>query len=116
MSTDRDDAIKIINSELRRRSGKAWSVTGGRGTAWGWITIDTPPARRKWDFYEGKAPQEEHGHMSKGERQELAELLGLDRDVHPQGASIAASSDYYREYIDRAEGREPSVVGEPYWD
>lgn len=43
---DRDDAIRRIRQALRRRSGKAWSVTGGRGTAWGWITITAPPRRQ----------------------------------------------------------------------
>src|SRR5919106_1076456 len=44
--TDRDEAIRQIRAALRRRSGRAWSVTGGRGTAWGWITITAPRARR----------------------------------------------------------------------
>ncbi len=43
---DRDEAIARIRTALKRRSGKAWSVTGGRGTAWGWITVEAPPARR----------------------------------------------------------------------
>jgi hypothetical protein len=30
--------------------------------------------------------------------------------------SIAASSDYYREYMDRANGKQPSVIAQPYWD
>lgn len=32
MSTSRDDTIKTIRAELKRRSGKTWSVTGGTGT------------------------------------------------------------------------------------
>lgn len=44
----RDEAIREIKRALEKRSGKRWSVTGGRGTAWGWITIDAPPARRTW--------------------------------------------------------------------
>ena len=43
---DRAGTIKAIRKSLKRRSGKPWSVTGGRGTAWGWITIDAPPSRR----------------------------------------------------------------------
>ena len=31
-----------------------------------------------------------------------------------QGESIPAGHDYYREYVDRAEGR--GVIGRPYWD
>ena len=39
-SLTRDEAIGRIKASLKARSGKAWSVRGGRGTAWGWITID----------------------------------------------------------------------------
>lgn len=102
---DRNDAIKRIKDALQRRSGKSWSVTGGKGTAWGWITIDAPPKRRAFG-----------GNMSPVEQQELADLLGLDKPVHSQGVSIPASSGHYQEYIDRAEGRTPSVIGQPYWD
>jgi hypothetical protein len=42
---DRDETIKQIKTALQRRSGKTWSVTGGRGTDWGWITITAPPKR-----------------------------------------------------------------------
>jgi hypothetical protein len=101
---DRDEAIKAIRRALKARSGKTWSVTGGRGTAWGWITITSPPARR-----------EKFGYMSEADRVELARLLGKD-SVHNQGESIPAGSDYRREYVDRAEGRDPSVQGTPYWD
>jgi len=44
----RDSAIERIRAALKRRSGKLWSVKGGRGTGWGWITIDAPPARQTW--------------------------------------------------------------------
>lgn len=102
---DRDAVIKRIREGLKRRSlyrkGEKWSVTGGRGTAWGWITITI---RRKNEC------------MTDAERARLAELLGLPEPCHFQGKSIPAGSDYYAEYIDRAEGREPSVKGRPYWD
>jgi hypothetical protein len=116
---DRDTVIRTIRASLRRRSGKAWSVTGGRGTAYGWITIDVPPSRRRWQW-DGITPthSEGHacGHASLVERDELARLLGLTAPVHFQGHSIPAGHDYYREYLDRAEGRTPSVLGTPYWD
>lgn len=95
----RNTVTARIRAALRRRSGKRWSVTGGRGTAYGWITIDAAPSRS----------------MTEAERAELATLLALDTVYH-QGVSILASSDYYREYIDRAEGRAPRVIGRPYWD
>jgi hypothetical protein len=30
--------------------------------------------------------------------------------------SIAASHDYYREYVERSAGRTPAKVAQPYWD
>lgn len=98
----RDETIKAIRQALRKRSGKAWSVTGGRGTAWGWIRITAPPARSTG-----------YGAMNDTDRAELSALLG--KDVHHQGESIPSSSDYYREAIDRANGRTPTVIGQPYW-
>lgn len=100
----RDEAIARIRAGLRQRTGRAWSVTGGRGTAWGWIRIHALPSRRI-----------EYGYMSELDRRALANALGLER-VHMQGESIPASSDYWWEYVDRAEGRPPAKLGTPYWD
>jgi hypothetical protein len=102
----RNETIRRIREALRERSGKAWSVTGGRGTAWGWITIMAPPARRR----------AESDTMTADDCAELGRLLGLSGPVHFQGESIPSSGDYYEEYIDRAEGREPTKRGQPYWD
>ena len=126
--SDRDATIKEIRNALKRRSGKPWSVTGGRGTAWGWITIDAPPQRRTMRHrvkagavgmapgdYEEYDSGQPGGNMTLTERQQLAQLLGLER-VHFQGQSIPSSFDYYQEYIDRANGHTPSVYGKQYWD
>ena len=43
---DRNEAIKTIRTELKKKTGKSWSVTGGRGTGWGWIEVTAPPRRR----------------------------------------------------------------------
>lgn len=102
---DRDEAIKRIRTALRARSGKAWSVTGGRGTAWGWINIDAPPARRTAD-----------GYITEEDRTELGTLLGLDKPVHHQGQSVPDGSVYREEYVERAEGRTPTRFGTPDWD
>jgi hypothetical protein len=131
---NRNETIARIKAALKRRSGKNWSVTGDRGTAWGWLKIDAPPSRRNWirmpsgkmrkdhphlkEYMEIPLPPDstcEFGHISPDERKELADLLKLEY-VHTDGVSIPASNDYYQEYIDRAEGRTPSVIGEPYWD
>lgn len=55
-------------------------------------------------------------YLSPEEARELADLLGFEKPVHQQGVSIAASSDHYVEYIDRAEGRTPRKFGTQYWD
>jgi len=104
MDLGRNAVIRRIRNALRARSGKPWSVKGGRGTTWGWITISSPPKRC-----------EGHDYMPPQERDELARLLGLGR-VHQQGQDVPNSNDYYVEFIDRAEGRAPRIVGEPYWD
>jgi hypothetical protein len=103
---DRASVILRIRLGLQRRSDKAWSVRGGVGTAYGWITVASPPSR--CDGYLGT--------MSDEDRRELADLLGLDEPVQSQGYAVADSFDHYREAIDRAEGRAPRVVAEPYWD
>lgn len=104
----RDEAITAIRTPLKQRSSKAWSVRGGTGTAYGWITITAPPKRM--DNYL----------MSREDAKELHQLLGLDFRPGPetriQHITVPASSDYYREYVDRAAGRTPSINGKPYWD
>lgn len=124
---DRNFAIATIRKALKQRSGKSWSVTGGTGTAWGWIHIDAPPKRRTWQHVlpPGMRDESENyvwvdsgkpgGYTGPPELKELASLLGLDY-VHFQGVSIPASSDYREEYMDRAQGVEPHVIGTPYWD
>lgn len=127
---DRATVIKRIKTALERRSGKSWSVTGGRGTAWGWLKIDAPPSRATWshrlkagavtDRPEDYEPYDtgQPGHeMSPQDRAELGALMGLDGLAHGQGISVAASHDYYREHIERAEtGKAPAKLAQPYWD
>ena len=97
---DRDEAISEIRQALKRRSGKDWSVKGGRGTGWGWITIDVPPRRQP---------------RTDDDLAELGQLLGLGRACY--GAeSIPASTEYRLEYVDRANGRTPAISGTQYWD
>jgi hypothetical protein len=102
---DRDETIATIRAALKRRSGKTWSVSGGRGTAWGWIKITAPPARRR-----------EFGYMTDADRIELGDLLALGGLAHHQGVNVAAQSDYRREYVERAEGRAVTIRGVPQWD
>ena len=87
----RQETIWRIRTALKRRSGKPWSVRGGRGTSWGWITITSPPKR-----------QNEYGYLTDEDRKELARLLGLEK-VHNQGVLIDTESKTRQEYAIRAE-------------
>jgi hypothetical protein len=69
---------KAIAKMLRERSGKAWSVKGGRGTGSSWSTISAPP-RRLSDV----------GGMSPEDQRELSDLLGASDLVHKQGQSMS---------------------------
>lgn|SRR3990167_9879937 len=132
---DRNEAIKRIKAALKRRSGKAWIVTGGRGTTWGWIKINAPPSRRTWghrlnpnrpdwpenyeEYFIGCDSLDglNHGsNMPPYERAELGRLLGFDGPAHIDGENIPAGRDYWTEFVDRAEGRTPSVIGEQHLD
>lgn len=105
LENDRDATIRTIRTNLRKRGLKWVTVRGGRGTAWGWITICAAPSKGA----------NRYGNMTEEQRAELATALGLDT-VHHQGVSVPAGSDYRAEYIARSEGKTPSVVGVPYWD
>lgn len=101
---DRNEAIKQIKAAFKAR-GLRYSVTGGRGTAWGWIHIDLlPSVERTLNEVERRSAYFKMG-----------EDLGLERVCY-SSEGIPASNNYYREYIDRANGKTPSVIGVPYWD
>jgi len=106
--TDRNTAIKAIREALKERSGRSWSVTGGRGTAWGWITISAPPRRMEGMW------------MSAEDSAELMRLLGRDLAASGreriQQITVPDAGDFRREYVARAQGREPEVIGQRYWD
>lgn len=96
----RDEAVQRLRAALQRRSGIAWSVTGGRGTAYGWIEVQAPPRRR-----------EGYGYTSEADREALAQLFGLDRPVHCQGLSISPDSRDW--HVGRAEGTIGADVAPP---
>lgn len=126
---NRNETIAEIRAALKRRSGKAWSVTGGRGTTWGWITITAPPARCTWGErqkpgtdgcspadYESFDAGEPGRCMGPDDAAELAALLDIPPCMVHRSVSVPSQNDYYREFIDRANGRAPSVLGRPNWD
>lgn len=100
----RNEAMTFIKAHLRRRTGRSWSVTGGRGTAWGWITVTALPA------------QLERGYLTAHDAALLSETLGGER-VHQQGVHIPASTAFYRLYMALAAVGDPlGFKTEPYWD
>lgn len=100
---DRDDAIREIRAALKARSGRTWSVTGGRGTAWGWIRISSRPS-----------DCDKYGQMTDADAALLGELLDLPR-VGGSGASVPASSEHRAEYVARAKGEDYTAAA-AYWD
>lgn len=99
----RNNVIQRIKTALAKR-GYKYSVTGGRGTAWGWIHIDLLPAELKL-----LTPEKRNEAYRR-----LNEALGISHAS--SGVSVAASTAHYREYVDRADGRTPGKIAEAYWD
>jgi hypothetical protein len=110
----RNEIVQTIRAALRKRSGKPWSVTGGTGTAWGWIKISAPPARRTLharlkagaastspEDYEMVDTGEPDGNLTEADCLELARLLGLE-SVSMQGESVPATTAFRRVAIARA--------------
>lgn len=101
----RPDAIATVKASLRARSGYSWSVTGGKGTAWGWLRVNVAPK-----------DQAQFSCMAEVDQVWLALLLGHDYPIHQQGESIANSGGHYKQLIAQAAGYNPTVFGEQYWD
>lgn len=134
----RPEVTKQIKQSLKERTGLTWSVTGNRGTAWGWLTIAAPKARRvmhdenpNCDFMVNGSggpvgSEQEHPwierpprddetayYTSQVDREILAETLGIGMNqASSQGVSI--SPDNWDFYLDRAaNGQPPVVIEEP---
>ena len=119
MHIDRAEACKRIRAAMKRKTGKTWSVRGGRGTGWGWITVGAPPKRRIchdpnpewkcWDitntvspYFERQPKDGERGrYTSDAERAEIAGAFGLTHPAHMQGLSISPDEREY--YVLQAE-------------
>jgi hypothetical protein len=131
---DRSEVTKHIKKYLRERTGRDWSVTGGRGTAWGWLRIEAPkkrrvchdenpayepfapvgdPAREELPWIEREPREGEVGYYTPQEdRLILAEALGIGlNQASCQGVSI--SPDSWDFYLDRAENGPPLPEPEP---
>lgn len=116
---DRDVAIKRIRKALKKKTGKSWSVTGGRGTGWGWIDVQAPPRRRinhapnpayindhetpdmPRHIVVQPPPNTKGWYTSDTERKQLTRAFGLTHIVHYQGLMI--SPDKREFYVSRVE-------------
>lgn len=125
---DRGDLIKAIKTSLRTRSGKTWSVTGGTGTAYGWIKITAPPVRRTAHSqlkagatttnpsdYETVDTGVIGGSMTQADQDHLSRLMGCK--VYRDGVSIPSQNDARRVYVCRAlYGHPGHFTWEANWD
>lgn len=122
----RSEVTKKIKQDLKQRTNRTWSVSGHRGTGWGWLTIEAPKARRvdhktnpkfdqtKLSYEQTELPwiecEPEEGqegyYTSQEDREILAEALGIGMNLSShQGVSI--SPDSWDFYMDRAENGPP---------
>lgn len=106
LKLDMQSALNATVIEIRRalrvRSGKAWSVTRQRGTAYGWINV-TAPSSRQTNYQ-----------MSAEDTAELGSLFGLRGGA--TSVLIPDTPHHWAEFVERANGRVPTVYGHQYWD
>lgn len=101
---NRADAIKSIKVGLKKLTGRSWNVSGNRGTAYGYINIDAPKARRNFDSY-GKLLEQvdSYAYMGLEDRRALAQVFKCGDTVHFQG--MVCSPDEREFTVAAAEGR-----------
>lgn len=108
--SDPREATKIFRTLLKARTGRDWSATIGRGTAWSWTKISAPKARMV-DYS-----------MSIEDTLLLSAALGTLRRgdlVSHQGESIRPCSGVRGSYVFRLAGYAVPAdwrIAEPGWD
>ena len=101
-----DEAIKIIRTLLKKRTGRSWSVRRENGSSYGWITIMAPPRRCTADF----------GYLNAEDQATLAAIFG---ECHHQGIMIHTGNGVRAKYACQAAGVELPAhvrVAQPDWD
>lgn len=120
---ERNEATKRLRKALKAKTGKSWSVWGDRGTAYGWITVEAPKARRVSEklapqfasivdvplgtpveeyLIEYTGPAGTNDYTSLADRKILANIFKtLNRGTLRQGLSISPDSREW--YVQRAE-------------
>ena len=99
----RAEAIRRIKYGLEARTGRLWSVTQGRGTAGGWLTVKAPP-KRSGDY----------DYMSEADQAELSRVFG--EHVSRQGHQCPPDDRCRERCVDKAEGYEPAARCAPDYD
>ena len=119
MYLERKDAVRRLKAALKEVTGQTWSVHGGKGTAYGWITVEAPKSRRvsvranprhtdEWEtpdeprHFEYQHDSGENYYTSEADCQTLAAAFGRER-VGWQGLSI--SPDRRNAYVKAVEKR-----------
>lgn len=102
LERNRSEVTKMIKGFLKARTGRDWSVTGGTGTAWGWLRI-TAPKGRKVDF---RATMED----------QILLGLAMGCDWPQEAFSVASSDGHWLAALQRAAGLEVTGSEVPYWD
>lgn len=106
MYIDTDESVKRIRAALKRKTGMAWSVRRGKGTAYCWLSVGAPPRRQVahdrnpawncWDMDSNEPPYFERPkvkgdlvtHTSNTDAQILADIFGKSAH-HCQDMSIS---------------------------
>lgn len=103
---DLDVFVKTLRKLLRARTGRDWSVSRGRGTAYSWCHIKAPKARSIDDW----------GRLSVEDQIVLGSVLGTR--VHEQGESIRTEAGVRGWYLLKAIGANTDGwhVAGPSWD
>lgn len=106
-------AAKLMRRLLKLRTGRAWSVTIGRGTAYSWLHIHAPPSRR---VARDGSPDRD-GYMSAADRAMLGSILG--QCPHTQGEQVRPCAGVRESYMWRLAGHEAPAdlhIAAPSWD
>ena len=108
-SGDRTAATKIMRKVLKARTGLEWSVTGNRGTAYGWLRISAPPKRCVGKFDD----------MTAHDAALLAAVLGEDYVSPNNGVSVRPCSGVRAATVYRLAGHpipDALHIAAPSWD
>ncbi len=95
---------KLLRKILKIRTGRTWSVKVGRGTAYSWIDVTSPPARQE-------------GYYMSADDESLLSAV-LNEATGQQHVSIPPTSGFRHSYLLRAAGLPIDTVtlAEHAWD